>query len=103
MTVTATSVPVRPSPRALRLELDRAAPSAAAEPRSRSLRMELDISVRRVQQAPPLPAALRLAIAAAVRHHGTAALGDLSPSRVVSAAKAAREPNYRTPSRRRIR
>ncbi|NUT34488.1 MAG: hypothetical protein HOV79_15570 [Hamadaea sp.] len=100
----APSVLVRQRPRAMRTELDRPTPFAAIEPGPRSPRVELGRStILRVHQNPPLPAALRMAMAAAVRHHGTAALGDLSPSRVVSVARAAREPNYRTPSRRRIR
>ncbi|NUR74499.1 MAG: hypothetical protein HOU81_27130 [Hamadaea sp.] len=39
----------------------------------------------------------------ALRAHGVAALGDLSPSRVVAIARAARVPNFRTAPRRRIR
>ncbi|MEV6964626.1 hypothetical protein AB0M47_05875 [Hamadaea sp. NPDC051192] len=39
----------------------------------------------------------------ALRTHGVAALGDLSPSRVVAIARAARVPNFRTAPRRRTR
>jgi len=51
----------------------------------------------------PAPADPYAGVAAALRAHGIAALGDLSPSRIVSIARAARVPNFRNAPRRRSR
>jgi len=51
----------------------------------------------------PAPADPCVGVAAALRAHGVAALGDLSPSRIVSIARAARVPNFRNAPRRRSR
>jgi len=51
------------------------------------------------RQAVQLPAG----VVRALRSHGVAALGDLSPSRVVAIARAARVPNFRNAPRRRTR
>ena len=49
------------------------------------------------------PAGTHADVAAALRAYGVAALGDLSPSRIVAVARAARVPNFRNAPRRRPR
>jgi hypothetical protein len=49
------------------------------------------------------PVVPQAGVSAALRVHGVAALGDLSPSRVVAIARAARVPNFRNTPRRRSR
>ena len=51
----------------------------------------------------PAPADPYAGVAAALRAYGVAALGDLSPSRIVAIARAARVPNFRNAPRRRSR
>jgi len=51
----------------------------------------------------PAPVDPHAGVAAALRTHGVAALGDLSPSRIVAIARAARVPNFRNAPRRRTR